>query len=232
VVADDRLWPMLRAATASADAWPALMVALEPELAQLARWQPIGRLRDREDSVREIVTRVFARLHARDLAAIHALCACEPAPPLRAWLRVIVRRAAIDFMREHPEYRRATEREPAAWVSLATLASTTPAAGPSSLAGKRHEVIASIREMVARARAAAQTGDDDAFGALALAWRIGRIHVRRLATKGERLEAVLAGIVEGRQQDEIAKALGVTRREVELCVRYLEEVLHARFAAV
>src|SRR6185312_16686544 len=96
-----------------------------------------------------------------------------------------------------------------------------------SLAGKRREVVASLREMVARTREAA--GDDDALGALALEWRIGRIHVRRLAARGDQLVAVFVGLLEGRGQAEIADSLGITRREVELAVRYIEALLRARY---
>jgi len=101
---DLELWELFRSVARDGDAaWPALLVRLEPELLAFARRQPIGRLRDRDDSPREISSRVFARLYARDYAAIRALCASEPPPVLRAWLRVIVRRSAIDYMRESPE---------------------------------------------------------------------------------------------------------------------------------
>jgi DNA-directed RNA polymerase specialized sigma24 family protein len=228
VTSDARLWELFReVATRGAEAWPDLMTALEPELTDMARYQPIGRLRGLEDTPHEITTRVFARLHARDLAAIRKLIAMDPPPELRAWLRVIVRRSAIDYMREHPDYERETASRPNTWVSLATLTSTVPAADLDSLAGKRSEVLASLRDMVARTRAA--RGDDDAHGVLALEWRIARIHVRRLAARGEQLVAVFVGLLEGRSQSEIAETLGVTRREVELGVRYIEALLRARF---
>jgi DNA-directed RNA polymerase specialized sigma24 family protein len=228
VTPDVRLWELFReVAEQGADAWPALMTALEPELTDMARFQPIGRLRDVEDTPREITTRVFARLHARDLAAVRKLCAMSPPPELRAWLRVIVRRSAIDYMREHPDYERETTTRPSGWVSLATLTSAAAAADVDSLAAKRREVLATLREMVARTRAA--SGDDEALGALALEWRIARIHLRRLAARGEQLVAVFVGLLEGRAQGEIAEALGVTRREVELGVRYIEALLRARF---
>jgi len=54
-------------------------------------------------------------------------------------------------------------------------------------------------------------------------------HVRRLATKGAQFLAVLVAVLEGRAQQEIAASLAITRREVELTVRYLEELLQARF---
>jgi DNA-directed RNA polymerase specialized sigma24 family protein len=228
---DDPLWALLRAvAGGDPAAWPALLARLEPELLMFARRQPIGRLRDRDDTPREIVTRVFRRLHARDHAAIKKLCALDPPPELRAWLRVVVRRSAIDYMREAPEFERATSNRPDRWISLATLTSDAPAPGQSSLPDKRKLVLGSVREMVARAAAEFRARGDDAFTHLALEWRIPRIHVRRLVTKGEQFLAVLVAVLEGRSHVEIAASLGLTRREVELTVRYLEELLQARFA--
>jgi len=230
-VADDlQLWQLFRAVVADGAAWPRLLAALEPELAKIARRQPIGRLRDREDSAREIVTRVFTRLHAREFAAIRKLCAMDPPPELRAYLRVIVRRSAIDFMREHPEFVRATPSRPNGWISLATLSSGAQAPGPNSIDRKRELVVSTIRDMVARVAAVRAARGDDGFGELAIEWKIARIHVRRLGSRGEQMMRVLGAVVEGHNQTEIAERLGLTRREVELTVRYLEELLHARFA--
>jgi len=229
---DEPLWKLFRAVARGDDAWPALMAALEPVLLAMAKTAPIGRLRDHDDSARDIVTRVFARLHARELAAIHKLCAIEPPPELRAWLRVIVRRAAIDYMRGTPEFARATPSQPPKWISLATLTSLVPASAQSSLVEKRELVAGTVRDMVARAIAEVKARGDDAYAHLALEWRIPRIHVRRLATRGEQLLAVLAAVFEGRTQQEIADRLTLTRREVELSVRNLEELLQARFATV
>jgi DNA-directed RNA polymerase specialized sigma24 family protein len=230
-VTDERLWVLFRAVARGGDeaAWPTLLAELEPEVLAMARRQPIGRLRRSEDSPREIVTRVFARLHARDQAAIHKLCAYDPQPELRAWLRVLVRRSAIDYMRESPEFERATAVRPNRWVSLASLSSGAPAPEPSSIAGKRDLVMSMVRDMVDRARAEYSTHGDEAFTRLALEWKIARIHVRRLATRGAEFIAVLTGVFEGRAYPEIAEALAITRREVELTVRYLEELMQARF---
>src|SRR3569832_2489203 len=116
------LWELFQAVTRDPAAWPALMAAREPELLGIARQPPIGRLRDREDSPREIVAAVFKRFPANDHAVIHRLCAQQPRPELRAWMHVVVRRAAIDYMRANPENERASNR----WISLATLTTTTP----------------------------------------------------------------------------------------------------------
>jgi DNA-directed RNA polymerase specialized sigma24 family protein len=230
VVSDESLWELFRAVARDAGTWPTLLAALEPELLAMARRQPIGRLRQHEDSPREIVMRVFERLHANDHAAIHRLVGLDPPPQLRAWLRVIVRHAAIDYMRESPEFERATEAHPHRWISLASLSSLQPSPDPASLAGKRDLVVATVREMVARAQSELAARGDDAYTQLALEWKISRIHVRRLATKGEQLLAVLGGTLEGRNHGEIAQQLAITRREVQLAVGYIEELMTARLA--
>jgi DNA-directed RNA polymerase specialized sigma24 family protein len=230
VVTDDSLWELFRAVARDAAAWPQLLAALEPELVAMARRQPIGRLREREDSPRDIVTRVFERLHAKDYAAIRKLVTLDPAPELRAWLRVLVRYSAIDYMRESPEFERATSARPHRWISLASLSSLQPAPDPASLAGKRDLVLSMIREMVARAQAEHAARGDDAYTQLALEWKISRIHVRRLATKGDQILGVLVGVLEGRNHSEIGQQLAITRREVQLAVSYIEELMHARLA--
>ena len=234
---DDELWALFRAVARDGErvehaqpAWPALLAALEPELLAMARWQPLGRLRMHEDTPREIVTSVFARLHARDRALVQKLCAMEPPPVLRAWLAVIVRRSAIDFMRAAPEFERATDSKPPRWISLASLTSLAPSPGPSSLVEQRALVAKTVGEMVQRAVELSRERGDDAFTQLSLEWKIPRIHVRRLAKKGDQFLAVLGAILEGHQQQDIADRLSLTRREVELTVRYLEELLQARLA--
>jgi DNA-directed RNA polymerase specialized sigma24 family protein len=224
---DSQLWQLFQAVSRDPATWPALLVGLEPELVAMARRQRTGRLRDHEDSPREIVAAVFARLHARDHAVIRRLCAIEPRPQLRAWLRVVVRRAAIDYLRAHPEYERGGNR----WVSLATLSSeATAAAKPDSLAEKRAEVVSSLREMVTRAAAETTARGDDAIGHLAIEWGIERIHVRRLSARGANYLAVIEALFAGHSHTEIAAQLGLTRREVELTLGYVEDLLRARFA--
>src|SRR5256885_9600661 len=121
---DDPLWPRFIAVARDGDeAWPALAAELDPVVAAMAKHQRIGRLREREDTPREIVTRVLARLHKRDFDAIRRLCALTPRPELRGWLRVIVKRSAIDYMRESPEYERGNAGRDDRWISLATLSS-------------------------------------------------------------------------------------------------------------
>lgn len=228
---DDEIWTLLRGVAEYGDAaWQPLLAKLEPELAQMARRQPIGRLRDHEDTPREIVTRTIARLHAKQYAAIKKLVITEPKPELQAWLRVLVKRSAIDYMRESPEYERATANRDHRWISLATLSSSQgPQALPDSLAEKRDQVTAFVRAAAERADAEKKEhGDDDAISRLALEWKIGRIHVRRLIARGDQYVSVLAAVLAGFSYPEVGEKLGISRREVELTVRYLEELLAAR----
>ena len=219
---------MFEAVVASGDAaWPALAAELEPLLVTMAKKQPIGRLRDRDDSPREIVTRVLARLHKRDYEAIKKLCTLTPRPELRAWLRVIVKRSAIDYMRESPEYQRGNAEREDRWISLATLSSRAVAES-DTLAEKRAEVVAFVRDAVERATAAVAEHGDDAISHLALVWKLDRTHVRRLIARGAQYLAVLASVLEGHSYPQTAKRLQITRREVELTVRYIEELLAAR----
>lgn len=227
---DSAIWTLLEAvAERGVPAWQVLLAKLEPELALMARRQPIGRLRDREDTPREIVTRTIARLHAKEFAAIKKLVALEPRPELQAWLRVLVKRSAIDYMRESPEYERATAKRDHRWISLATLSSSQgPTAMPDSLAEKRDQVTAFVEAAAERARAEQAAHGEDALARLALEWKIGRIHVRRLIARGDQYVTVLAAVLAGYSYPEVADKLGITRREVELTVRYLEDLLQAR----
>jgi DNA-directed RNA polymerase specialized sigma24 family protein len=223
-------WLLFHAVVASgATAWPPLVVELEPVLLQMARNQPIGRLKDREDSPREIVTRVLARLHKREFDAIKRLCALSPRPELRAWLRVLVKRSAIDYMRESPEYERGNANRDHRWISLATLSSRAIAPQQDTLKAKRDMVVTFVREAVERGAAEVKArGVDDAIAQLALSWKIDRTHVRRLIQRGDQYLTVLTRVLEGHSYPETAEQLGITRRECELTVRYIEDLLEAR----
>ncbi|MFT3698092.1 MAG: hypothetical protein QM831_33430 [Kofleriaceae bacterium] len=225
------LWTLMQAvADRGDDAWHALLAKLEPELAHMAKRQPIGRLRDQEDSPREIVTRTIARLRAKDFAAIKKLVVQDPRPELVAWLRVLVKRSAIDFMRESPEYERKTATRDHRWISLATLSSSQgPRAVPDSLAEKRDQVTQFVAAAAKRAAdEVAAHGEDEAISKLSLEWKIGRIQVRRLVQRGEQYVTVLGAVLSGFSYPEVGEKLGVSRREVELTVRYIEELLHER----
>jgi len=194
--------------------WPAAQQALHPELVQLARRAPIGRLRDDRDAAHEVAARVLERLHAHEFRAIKRLFATETEPVVRAWIQVIVRTAAIDVMRAQPEYQRAKTK----WISLATLASNPGSPAPASLVEKQREV----ERFLERAIEEAEAPD------IAERWKIDPKHVRRLATKGERYLPVLRLVLAGHSYPEVATQLGFTRREVELVVEYIEELLQVR----
>src|SRR5262249_42405197 len=153
----------------------------------------------------------------------------EPVAELGAWLRVIVRRAAIDYMRGTPEFARGTPQRAPGWVSLASLTSSAQGPAADSRGNKRELITRTVREMVARTAAEVKTHGDDAYTVLALEWKIPRLHIRRLAGRGEQFLVVLAGVFDGHTQQDLADRLGISRREVELTVRYLEQLLQARF---
>lgn len=227
MIDDARIWPLLRAVADGGD-WSALLIALEPDLLAIARHQPIGRLRDREDTPREIVTRVIARLHGNDFRAIKKLCAQPEPPALSAWFRVLVRRSAIDYMRETPEFERGSAHREHRWISLASLTSGEQAPAPDSLVEKRRDVIRFVTDAVLRAQAEVRAHGEDAIGRLVAEWKIARSHVRRLIARGPQYIAVLEQIFAGKTYPEVAEALAMTRREVELTVRYLEELMRER----
>ncbi len=229
----DELWPTFRAVASDGEAeWQALVTALHPVVLRFAAHQPIGRLRNDKDAPHEIATRVLERLHAREFAAIKKLCAADPAPPLEAWLRVLVKNAAIDVVRESPEFERKTDAREARWISLDTLVST-PGAPPDSLVEKRTADIAFITAAVDRANAVAKDKEpDDVHALLAAEWGVARIHIRRLLQRGARYLAVIEAVLAGHSYPEVAEKLGSTRREVELTVQYVEELLAARRFAV
>lgn len=224
------MWLLLHAVVASGvTAWQPLAAELEPELLVMARNQPIGRLRDREDSPREIVIRVLARLHKREFEAIKRLCALRPRPELQAWLRVLVKRSAIDYMRESPEYERGNTKRDHRWISLATLSSRAIAPADDTLKAKREMVLAFVYEAVERGAAEAKARSlDDAIAHLASTWKIDRTHVRRLIQRGIQYVKVLTLVLEGHSYPETAEQLGITRRECELTIRYIEDLLEAR----
>jgi DNA-directed RNA polymerase specialized sigma24 family protein len=226
---DDRLWQLFDAVVSRGDAaWPALAAELDPVVVAMARTQPIGRLRDQDDSPREIVTRVLGRLHKREFDAIRKVCSLSPRPELLAWLRVLVKRSAIDYMRDSPEFARGNANREHRWISLATLGSRD-AAQPDTLAEKRLEVLAFVRDAVERAGTEVRDhGRDDAIVRLALAWKIDRTHVRRLVARNTQYSEVLASVLEGLSYPETAERLGLSRREVELTIRYIEDLLEAR----
>ncbi len=225
----DVLWEQFHAvARDGEEAWPALAGALHAALLPIARYQSIGRLRRKEDSAHEIVTRVLERLHKNDLLAVKRLCASEPAPSLSAWLRVIVRRCAIDYMRDDPEYLRAAVGKDDTWVSLVTLTSVAHGGEMDSLIEKRASLLSFMQSAVERAASEQEAYGEAAVGRLAIEWSVPRIHVRRLIDRGARYLQILATVLAGSNYREVARTLELSVREVELAVHYIEELLTAR----
>lgn len=211
----DALASQLRTvADGDAALWPQIQAALHPELVRLARFAPIGRLRSDTDAAHEVAARVLERLHAHEFRAIQRLFSTEREPVVRAWIQVLVRTAAIDVMRAQPEYQRAETK----WISLATLASSPGSPAPASLVEKQREVENFL------ARAIEQAGEPD----IAAVWNIDPKHVKRLASKGARYLPVLRLVLAGHSYPAVATLLDLTRREVELVVGYIEELLQAR----
>ncbi len=211
----DALASQLRAvADGDSAQWPALQEALHPELVKLARHAPIGRLRGDRDAAHEVAARVLERLHAHQFRAVQRLFSTEREPVVRAWIQVLVRTAAIDVMRAQPEYQRAETK----WLSLATLSSNPGSPAPASLIEKQRELERFL------ARAIEEAGEPG----IATVWNIDPKHVKRLATKGERYLPVLRLVLAGHSYPEVAAKLELTRREVELVVEYIEDLLQAR----
>lgn len=219
----------LRAVAEQGDpAWPQLQGLLHPELIRLARFQPIGRLRNDVDAPHEIATRVLARLHANDYRAVKKLFSADKPPEVGAWMRVLVRSAAIDFMREHTDYIRRTATREAGWISIHSLVSSDGAARSDSLVEKQREVERFLTQALETTTRALTDHGDDAVSVLAIAWKVEPLHTRRLVKKGAQYLPVLRLVLAGHSYPEVATALGVTRREVELIVSYVEELLEAR----
>ena len=208
-------------------AWAALQATLHGELVRLARLQPIGRLRGDVDAAHEIALRVLARLHARDFAAIRRRAAAEAPPPVRAWIRVLVRTTAIDYMRQHADYVRGSAQRAPGWVSLATWASRPGVEEPRSLVEKRRDLERFIERMLDEANQARASNDDPA-AVLAVAWKVAPLHARRVLKNGARYMPVLQLVLAGYSYPEIAAQLACSRREVELVVEYLEELVSVR----
>ena len=116
----------------------------------------------------------------------------------------------------------------ARWISLDTLVSS-PGPAPDSLVEKRRAVIGFIAAAVARVEAVSrEKSGDDVLAHLAAEWSVGRIHVRRLVQRGARYLAVIEAVLAGHSYPEVAEQQNITRREVELTVQYIEELLAAR----
>lgn len=209
------------------EAWPALMLGLEPKLRALVRYERIGRLREREDDLRNIVVDVFEKLSRERFRVLTGYFAYPRRPGFRGWVRAVLRTTAIDYLRRHAEYSRDPEAE-SRWVKLATLTSGIEGDTAGSLNARRRQVLCDLAEAAVAAREAV-AGDDDAIGELARTWKVAPLHVRRLVAKGQLYHPAFELALAGHTQAEIASRLGVTRREIELVIQYAEEFLHLRY---
>jgi DNA-directed RNA polymerase specialized sigma24 family protein len=90
------------------DAWQELWQAVEPRLyAVLRRPQVLGKLSQSVDDCRNIIVEVMGRLRANDYARLGQFVLARernPALPFMAWLIVVAKRVAIDYMRAHEFY--------------------------------------------------------------------------------------------------------------------------------
>ncbi len=222
-----------RAGAGDRTAWPELMAALEPKLQVLVRYQKIGRLRSRDEDLRNVVVAVFDKLERRDFEALRRFAAMDGRPSFEAWIRRVLRSVAIDYLRGHAEYRRGDTGSGSnpQWVSLATLSSgdtaSLLAAGVSSGLERRREVLAALAATVAACKDVA--GHAETIAAVAEKLRLDPLHVRRAAERGPRMQEVVELLFAGHRHDSIADLLGLSRREVELAVKHAEELLVARW---
>ncbi len=136
-------------------AWQDLWQAVEPRLYALIRRPSfLGKLSQNEDDCRNIVVDVLAALRADDHARLRSFVAARarnPALPFFAWLAVVAKRLAIDYMRRLDDYQdlrgRAGDGPKGAW------AATTELPPDSQLPGVRPQYTnrATVAELVAYA---------------------------------------------------------------------------------
>jgi len=141
-------------------AWPLLWRRVESKLlATLRRPYFIGSLSQREDDCRNIVVEVMARLRANDYARLRTYAETRRRKPdivFMAWLLVVAKRVAIDYMRAHEDYEdRRRQRDastPGKWRVLETLVadSKAPGARPSITNDATvHEILETARTLPA-----------------------------------------------------------------------------------
>lgn len=140
------------------DAWHKLWQAVEPRLyAVLRRPYFLGRLSDSEDDCRAIVVEVMARLKANDLARMHAYARARKERPtltFHAWLIVVAKRVAIDYLRGVDTYidrrREPGASKPGGWRILDTLIADSRAHGaraPITDAATAHQILEAAAEL-------------------------------------------------------------------------------------
>jgi len=210
------------------EAWGQLLLALMPKLEEITRKQPIGRLNRDEDVRRDILVSVIAKLHSGEYRAIKKYLARDNPPPIRIWLRVLARSAAIDVMRRHPEFSPGNKERLPRWFSLATLISGHGIVVPDTLLAKKREAELFLKHTMQESREAMANHGENAAMALAQTWNIKPLHTRRLIKRIDSFEETFQLSLAGHTYGEIAEKMSRSRREVELTVGYLEEFFQAR----
>jgi DNA-directed RNA polymerase specialized sigma24 family protein len=129
---DDRQLEALVASAAlgDQDAWTRLWAVVEPRLSAVVR-KPrfLGALSGSDDEQRNIVLEVMARLCADDYRRLRLYVdkrGDHPDMQFMAWLIVVAKRVAIDYMRGHDQYlshrhKRNPGSAAGAWVAMDTL---------------------------------------------------------------------------------------------------------------
>jgi hypothetical protein len=109
----------------SVDAWQALWLAVEPLLWDLtARFRLTSRLCRSEEDRRNIVLGVMERLHADDFRRLRRFRASldesgdRRGGGFEPWLATMAARAAVSYLRAHPEYARGADHGRSRWVEL------------------------------------------------------------------------------------------------------------------
>src|SRR5688572_4852160 len=97
-----------RVVAGAPEAWQTFWEAVEPRLsAMLRRPRFLGRLSQSEDDCRNIVGEVLDALQASGHARLRRFLEARvrhPSPPFFAWLAVVAKRLAIDYMRRLEAY--------------------------------------------------------------------------------------------------------------------------------
>jgi DNA-directed RNA polymerase specialized sigma24 family protein len=187
-------------------AWQELWQAVEPRLyALIRRPRFLGRLSQSEDDCRNIVLDVLEALRASDHARLRRFVearAKNPALPFFAWLTVVTKRLAVDYMRRQDGYEDLRKRPGAS--ATGAWSPTTALPPDSQLPGTRpamtnRAAAAELLEYAGRDLPAPQ-------------------------------RAALASWIEGGKFDEIAAGLGLPDADdAERLVRAALERLRRRF---
>jgi hypothetical protein len=86
-------------------AWQELWAAIQPTVwAITGKWQIVGPLARRDDERRNIVVDVMQRLRDQDFRRLRLFVATPEGATFKSWLATLTARAAIDYVRAHPEF--------------------------------------------------------------------------------------------------------------------------------